>query len=157
MLNAQTCATWDNVGMTHWTLNYLASVLERRDWSMNKLAKLAGVTPSTINRPLRDKDYAHGLSPRTVAKIHQASGIDPVEFMPKDMQEPGEMFRAATDSTAARALAEMDNPQKPNAQNRNEIKIAIVGDLCQIVATVDKSGIANLRRKLDAIEAMIDD
>lgn len=149
----------DTAGMQHWTLDYLTAVLERMDWSANRLATETGLAASTINRPLREKDWKFGLSAKTVARIHAATGVDPKPFMPDGMEEPAEMYRASSDSLAARVLRDMDKPddEKPNAQARNEIKIAVVGDLAQIVATVDKAGLAKLRAKLEAIEAVIDD
>jgi transcriptional regulator with XRE-family HTH domain len=148
----------------HWTIEYLGQVLEQRDWSMARLAREAGVSASTINRPMREANWSFALHPGTVAKIHAASGIDPRDFMPRDMEEPPEMFRASTDTVAAQVLRNLDKPPvaepdegRPNAQARNEIKIAVVGDLAQIVATVDRAGLAKLRAKLDAIDAMLDD
>ncbi|MBY6120237.1 hypothetical protein KUV64_13955 [Mameliella alba] len=127
---------------------------------MSQLAREAGVAASTINRPMREQDWSFALHPGTVAKIHAASGIDPAEFMPREMQEPPEMYRAATDSLAARALRDLDDPKDtskppPDAQSTNEIKIAVVGDMVQISATVNKDGLAELRRRLDLAEQMV--
>lgn len=145
--------------MKDWALDYVLHVLEAKDWSANRLATLAGVAASTINRPLREPDWKHKLSRTTIAKIQEASGIDPGPFIPEGFAEDKALFATGRiRTTADRALEHLDQPGSgPNAQATNEIKIAIVGNLAQIVATVDRSGIARLRQKLDAIESMLDD
>jgi transcriptional regulator with XRE-family HTH domain len=145
--------------MTNWTAEYLTHVLDAKEWSMNRLAEEIGVAASTINRPLRLKEP---LSAKTVAAIYQATGIDPADFVPKDFQEPISVYRNAPSqprprTVADEALSKLDTePAAPNAQSVNEIKVAVVGPIAQIVATVDRDGIAKLRAKLDAIESMLD-
>ncbi|KID12543.1 transcriptional regulator [Ponticoccus alexandrii] len=144
----------------HWTVNYLQHILETRDWSMNQLAERAGLAASTINRPLRTQDYSLALSARTVAKLHAASEIAPDPFMPAAMQEPPGMYRAATDSTASRVLQALDDPPHEKgigAQPRNDIKIAVVGDMAQIIATVDREGLDRLEAKLQTLRQLLDD
>ena len=144
--------------MKHWTVEYILHVLEQRDWSANRLAQEAGVAVSTIGRPLREQDYKYALSPATVAKVHKASGIDPKPYMPKEMSEPNEMYRAGTGSTAARALKRLMEKETDQIarESINHIQIAVCGSIAQIVATIDREGIEKLRKKLDAIEAMLD-
>lgn len=137
--------------MRDWALNYVLHVLEEKNWSMNQLAEEAGVSASTINRPLREKDWPHSLSRRTIDKIHKASGIDPAPFAPSGMAAPPEPF-----TSAGRALARLDQDDTTEAV-QDEIRIAVVGNRAQIVATIDRAGLDRLRRKLDAIEAMLDD
>jgi SOS-response transcriptional repressor LexA len=54
---------------------YVRHVLAATGWSGSKLAKAAGVEPSTINRPLRDPDHKFGFNTRTLLGISRASGI----------------------------------------------------------------------------------
>lgn len=143
--------------MNDWTIEYIKHVLEARDWSANKLAMVAGLASSTIARPLREQgrlDYR--LSRLTIQKIAKASGIDPSPFIPAGLFEEAATYTPAT--RAGRILADLDGEAKSApSQPTNEIKIAIVGPLAQIVATVDRAGLARLRAKLDAIESMLDE
>ena len=128
---------------------------------MNRLAKEAGVTASTINRPLRDRDYSGSLSRQTIRKIAVASGIDPAPFIPENMAEDARIFAGMAERARTyvdRALEQLDKPPATTGTGlgRNEIKIAVVGELAQIVATIDREGLADLRRKIDAIELMIE-
>lgn len=149
--------------MADWTLAYIGHILETRNWSMNQLAEKAGVAASTINRPMRQKGAKHSLSRQTIKKIAAASGIDPAPFVPAAMAEEKSIFalQPPRPKTYERRILEtLHNPtaEEPaaSALPRNEIKIAVVGDLAQIVATVDREGLARLRQKLDALEAMMD-
>lgn len=145
--------------MRDWALDYILHVLEAKDWSANRLAVEAGVSPSTINRPLRIVDWPHHLSRTTIAKIWDATGIDPAPFIPEGFSEDSATFSMPRPrSMAQNVLEQMDTPTSaPNAQKINEIKVAVVGPLAQIVATINREGIARLREKLDAIESMLDD
>ena len=146
-----------NAKMRDWAIDYLLHVLEKKDWSANRLAGEAGVATSTIGRPLREgENYAGKLSRTTIEKVRQASGIDPSPFIPEGMAEDAGLFASRPKTSADHILATMDSPD-PNHLKKNEIRIAVVGDLAQIVATVDRDGIARLRKKLDAIETMLDD
>jgi hypothetical protein len=143
--------------MTDWTIDYIKHVLETRDWSANKLAAMAGLAASTIGRPLREQgrlDYR--LSRLSIQKIAKASGVDPTPFIPTGLFEEAGSYVPST--RTGRILADLDSdPPSPASQPVNEIKIAVVGPLAQIVATVDRAGLARLRAKLDAIESMLDD
>jgi len=149
----------NNVGMRDWALDYLMHVIEAKNWSMNRLAQEAGVASSTINRPLRDKNWKHKLSRDTVSKVYQASGIDPKPFIPAHLAEESAMFSGPQPSRIRAILERLDDvpDPAPAALSVNEIKIAVVGPTAQIVATIDRKGLAKLRQKLDAIEAMLDD
>jgi len=147
--------------MRDWSIEYILHVLEKKDWSANKLAVEAGVSASTIARPLREKDWPHKLSRTTLMKVREASGIDPSPFIPAGFNEDANLFASArtrTGATLDRMMADERGDAAPlSAQHVNEIKIAVVGPLAQIVATVDRAGIARLREKLDALETMLDD
>ncbi|AVO36615.1 hypothetical protein [Pukyongiella litopenaei] len=142
----------------HWTVAYLSHVLEAMDWSMNRLATETGLAASTINRPMREDDWKFGLSSKTVQKIHAATGIDPADFMPTGFDEPTAMWRAA-DTYSGRTLRRLldDKESTPDRDRGNEIKIAIVGSRAQIVATVDKAGLAKLRAKLELLADLLED
>lgn len=142
--------------MRDWAIDYVLHVLEQKDWSANRLAGEAGLAASTIARPLRERDYAGKLSRTTIAKIHAATGIDPAPFAPDGFHESEGVYAG---SPAVRKILEAvgRGETAPSAMNRNEVKVAVVGDLAQIVATVDREGLARLRKKIDAIEAMLDD
>lgn len=145
-------------GMRDWAIDYLLHVMEVKGWSANRLATEAGVASSTIARPLREKDWAFRLSRDTINKVAAASGVDPAAFAPRGMAEGGLSSAVRPDTVAARSLRALDQAQPmPSAFERNEIKIAVVGPLAQIVATVDRAGLAKLRQKLDIIESMLDD
>lgn len=59
--------------------------------------------------------------------------------------------------TAEEAMNNLRDPKVAAEMNAvNEIKIGIKGDVAQIIATVDREGIAKLRKKLDAIESLLD-
>lgn len=66
--------------MTDWAIEYVRHVLQETGWSPAHLARLAGVSHSTINRPLNTPDWPHALSRRTLASIAKVSGIDPAPF-----------------------------------------------------------------------------
>jgi lambda repressor-like predicted transcriptional regulator len=148
--------------MRDWAIDYILHILETKQWSMNRLAQEAGVATSTIARPIREREYPHKLSRDTITKIREASGIDPAPFIPAELAEDANLFSPPPGqrTRAGRILAALDTPaaaEGPNAQATNEIKIAIVGPLVQIVATVNKAGLARLRAKLDMIESILDE
>jgi transcriptional regulator with XRE-family HTH domain len=146
-----------NCGMKDWAIDYIRYVLDTLHWSANQLAAKSGVAASTISRPLREQDYPFHISRTTISKIAAATGIDPTPFIPDGLAEPVAAF-VGPDTQAARTLRALDSPASPGAgQPTNEIKVAIVGSLAQIVATVNREGLARLRAKIDAIEAMLDD
>lgn len=69
--------------MTDWAVSYIRAVLKAKDWTPADLARAAGVSHSTINRPLTVKDYPNAISRKTIASVYAASGIDPAPFTPK--------------------------------------------------------------------------
>lgn len=149
--------------MKHRTIEYLKHVLEKMDWSMNRLANETNLSASTINRPLREPDWPHGLSPDTVGKIHSATGVDPTPFIPTNMKEPGAMFLGEPhdpmpESNARRVLRNLDKEAAGESANQvNKVHVSMDGNLALISATINKNGIALLRKKIDALEMMLDD
>ena len=151
-------ANGHTIQMRDWAVEYLLHVLEKKDWSVNRLASESGVATSTLARPLRKKDWPHKLSRDTIHKVREASGIDPSPFIPSAFSEDRAMFAGPRPRTNAdRVLQNLDTePEVQDDEPLNEIKIAVVGSRAQIVATIDREGIAKLREKLKAIEAMLD-
>jgi lambda repressor-like predicted transcriptional regulator len=147
----------DAQAMRDWAIDYILHVLEAKNWSANKLAEEAGLASSTIARPLRTQhDPRYRVSRTTIHKIAKASGIDPAPFAPPGMEDEAAVYDPAT--SGARILAALENLGiKPNGETTNEIKVAVAGPYARIVATVDRTGLAKLRAKLDAIESMLDD
>lgn len=84
-------------------LDYVRHVLKVRGWKVADLAKAAGVSHSTINRPLTVPGWPMALSRRTIDAIHRASGIDPVNY--------------AGEETPALALSADDGPALVNVYN----------------------------------------
>lgn len=48
--------------------------------SANELAKRAGFSASTLQRPLNDPSWPHAMSATTLAKIADAAGLKPMEY-----------------------------------------------------------------------------
>lgn len=142
----------ENRRMENWTKTYLMHVLDKLDISMNELSARADVAASTINRPLREKDWKYQLSPRSIAKIHKATGIDPAPFIPKGAREPAALYQATGTDTASPPPAEA-----APAPRLNEIDVQYRNGQCSIRATVDRAGLAKLRAKLEAVAALMND
>ena len=143
--------------MKHWTAKYVLSVLDQKDWSMNRLAEEIGVAATTVNRPMRADEP---LSAKTISKIFQKTGIDPAPFAPDGLEEPISVYKSGPmgkqpKSRAHRVLETLDDPQ-PQVPVAFGIKIALDGRYAQIVATVDKDGLRQLIEKLEGIEKIID-
>lgn len=61
-------------------LAYVRYVLKLLDVSPTALAKIAGVSATTITRPLNDPNHTHSLSMSTIMKIEDATGINFAPF-----------------------------------------------------------------------------
>lgn len=61
-------------------LAWVRAVMAHLGVTANELARRAGVAPSTIQRPLTDPEWANVLSGRTLAKIADVVGLQPLEF-----------------------------------------------------------------------------
>ena len=144
--------------MRDWSINYMLHVLEAKNWSANRLAKEADVASSTINRPLREKDWKFKLSRTTINKIQRASGIDPSPFVPVEMREEGSIFSLPRPkSNADRALERLDEAAPAETAKHQDIRFAIADGYVQISAIVDRNGIDKLREKLDQIASLLED
>lgn len=156
--DAQECAKSHYCGMAHWTNDYVMAVLDKMDWSMNRLAEEAGLSASTINRPIK---AGEALSPKTVSKVFAVSKVDPAPFMPQEMDEPPALYTAPLgprpQTNADRVLRGLGEEPADVALRTNEIKIALVGPVVQIVATVDRAGLAQLQTKLEKIADLLDE
>lgn len=62
-------------------ISYMRHVLAARGWNANELAQKAGLSHSTINRPLTIPDWPNAISRRTIEAVRLASGIDPAPFI----------------------------------------------------------------------------
>ena len=61
-------------------LAYLRYVLDHYDMSPTALAKAAGISSTTLTRPLNDPDHKHTLSTTTINKLVEFSGISFAAF-----------------------------------------------------------------------------
>jgi phage repressor protein C with HTH and peptisase S24 domain len=61
-------------------LEYLRHVMAEKDWTAADLAREAGVSHSTINRPLVTPNWPHAISRTTLEKVSRASGISFTPF-----------------------------------------------------------------------------
>lgn len=81
---------------------YIRHVLKAKDWTAADLARHAGVSHSTINRPLTQPDYPNAISRRTIALVAEASGIDPSAFMGQtqvSVPSPARQDRSSEETT----------------------------------------------------------
>ncbi|WP_177202228.1 helix-turn-helix transcriptional regulator [Methylobacterium sp. ap11] len=62
------------------TVAYIRHVLHEMQISPTALAKKAGVSSTTLTRPLNKPDHKFNLSASTIEKIHKISGINPGPF-----------------------------------------------------------------------------
>lgn len=141
--------------MHDWALAYVRHVMAEKGWTGADLAKRIGMAPSTINRPLNDPDHKSMLSRKTIGQIAQVSGIDPAPFAPGGLAEATASYLPYV-SSAARALAGLDAPLADGVQ-KVDVKIGIHGRFAQIIATIDKAALAELRAKLDYLEQLMSD
>lgn len=139
--------------MTDWALTYIRHVLAKTGWTSSHLAAKAGLSPSTINRPLREGEaWGYSLSRRTLSKIQAATGIDPAPFIPPGAAEDSAIFGAPERalSRAERALIDLPAPR-----NRGDFHVAIDGDVVRVSAAVDLAGLRHLQRALKSMEVLL--
>lgn len=67
--------------MTDKALDYIRHVMQVKDWTAADLARAAGVSHSTINRPITTPGWKSAISRQTIEKIQKASGISPAPFI----------------------------------------------------------------------------
>lgn len=84
-------------GQESATLAYIRYVLQETKLSPSALAKEAGISPTTLTRPLNNPGHRFNLSATTLQKIAAVSGIN-----------PGTFFN--TSDSASRILATMHSP-----------------------------------------------
>lgn len=120
--------------MSDWGVEYLRRVLMERGWTGAELAQRAGVSASTINRPVNTPDWNLAISRKTLEKVAAASGIDFRPYMPTGLAEPAPTMAPARQSG---------------------IKMSVDGGTAYIEATVTLATIPELRRKIDLIEALL--
>lgn len=162
--DAQIAFCHDARVMTNTGLNdKLKELRERAGLSIRDVGRALGSSGSSYSHyEYRYKeDHLPFRIAQQLARLYARHGIAPEDVMALagdsgGLSDPGSHFSSQKPATAAaRALRNLDRP--PASHGGNEIKIAIVGNTAQIVATVDREGLDALRRKLDAIEDLITD
>lgn len=106
----------------HGALQYIRFVLDHTKASPSALAKEAGLSPSTLNRPLNDPSHSFTLSTTTLEKIRDATGLDFTPFITKDMD------------TLARSIDILDNANEYHPEDFSEPPgpstiIAVMGEV----------------------------
>lgn len=82
----------------HWSMRYLRHVIAASGVSSaSALAKLAGVSSTTLTRPLNDPEHSFFLSRRTLDSIQKVTGISYAPFAstadkPLDQMDPHELL-----------------------------------------------------------------
>lgn len=142
--------------MRDWAYDYLEGVLQQTGWTMNGLASRVGVAASTINRPMRDKQYSGQMSRATLRKIMEISGVDPAPYA------PASELALLTGPLAAmaegpRGFQPAPAPTLSLHSGQDQFVISIAGGRAQITADVGPHGIAKLREKLDLLELLLKD
>lgn len=72
----------------HWSMRYLRHVLDRTGFTPTKLAAEAGMSSTTLTRPLNNPDHTFNLSRRTLDSIQKATGISYAPFASGEMAQP---------------------------------------------------------------------
>ena len=67
------------------SLDYLRFVLDQTGLTPSALAAKAGLSSTTLTRPLNDKGHKFTLSTSTLARIKDATGFDAGPFLTRDM------------------------------------------------------------------------
>lgn len=62
-------------GMKNWPLEYVRRVITQTGMSASALAKEAGVSSTTLTRPLNNPEHPHSISRHTLEAIRNATGI----------------------------------------------------------------------------------
>jgi transcriptional regulator with XRE-family HTH domain len=141
----------DARGMTNTRLNEkLKSLRERAGLSIRDVGAALGSSGSSYSHyEYRYKeDHLPFRIAQQLARLYAEHGIAAEDVMALagnsvGLNEPPSPFAAPKpQTTAARALRNLDRP--PATDIENEIKIAIVGKTAQIVATVDRDAIEDL-------------
>jgi transcriptional regulator with XRE-family HTH domain len=127
----------DNCEMDSWEVDYLRKVLEQTGMSGNALAAAAGLSPSTINRPLNDPDYQGRVSPSTLDKVAKATNIPYRSPDRAGLSDASPAYRA------------------PEPLRQGGIVVVIDGNLAELKAIVTLDTLAELRRKIDLIEQLL--
>lgn len=131
--------------------------------SEHAIVTQAGLHQDTIRNWRRALEQGRlDLSPRDTAlsKIAQVLGVD-AEWLRYGVETPGlEESAADGPSLGRRVLHALQGDAQPRNDARDTpgtIKVAIVDDVVQVAATVDRESIDRLIRRLEAAKAMIAD
>lgn len=123
--------------MDSWEVAYLKKVMAETRLTGNALARLAGVSASTINRPVNDDTWNGRVSPATLDKVARATGIDYRAMATAGFSDARPVFA----------------PSMPARQG--SIQVSVDGDVATVSATVTLAMIPELRRKIDLLEALL--
>lgn len=123
MRNALRMAVRDDAPMSdiRKQLEYVRSLMDRFGLSSSELARKAGLSPSTLNRPLREgEDYAYEISNRTIRKLETWSRV-PYAGQP-------------TDEDIKEAVQRHGNAAEQPTLDRNMMALALAATLDQFRA-----------------------
>lgn len=67
--------------MTDKAIDYIRHVMQAKGWTAAELARAAGVSHSTINRPITTPGWKSAISRQTIERVQRASGISPAPFI----------------------------------------------------------------------------
>ncbi|MDB6178976.1 hypothetical protein PAF17_15905 [Paracoccus sp. Z330] len=96
--------------MTDWAIDYVRDVLLKHRISATELAARAGVSSTTLTRPLNAKgDHPYSISRRTLEKIREVSGIPfPGDTTVVQMVGEDQILIRSIDAHAGRIYADGD-------------------------------------------------
>lgn len=78
----------DMANLNEKELAYVRSVMDKTGLSATALAAKAGISSTTLTRPLKDPDYKFAISNRTLHSIENATGISYADFLARGGHEP---------------------------------------------------------------------
>lgn len=144
MLDAPCDGSGHDHAMRDWAVDYILHILQTKGWSANRLAQMAGVSSTTISRPIAQNGTGHRVSRQTLAKIAKASGVDPTPFVPPGFSENSAEFAGVT----------IEAPKIP-AVPLNSFQVVIDGRTATIHAHVDAAGVATLIERLELVRKLL--
>jgi transcriptional regulator with XRE-family HTH domain len=71
-----------------WPITYVKHLMVDRHVTASALAKLAGLSNTTLTRPLNDPDYKHEISIPTLEKLQHITGVPYAPFSNPRSQKP---------------------------------------------------------------------
>lgn len=120
---------------------WLQDILKRNAWSAYKLAKLAGIAPTSITRLLNDPAYNGLLSTPTITAIEKVAGVPaPSATATAGFTDQVAPYQASGDSDADRAVQALlaDDPNR-SAWRIFDSALTLAGQKPGDIAVVDTS------------------